>query len=120
VPYPELHEKLAPVDSARYDSRHAPPPCLEGTRMSVLSRLHEWARSPSPTSSVFWLSGTAGTGKTTIAKTFCDQVARAGFLVASFFISRQDEARRDPGDIVRSLAYDLATYDWSRAQAVWK
>jgi hypothetical protein len=87
--------------------------------MSVLTRLHDWARSPSPAFSVFWLSGTAGTGKTTIAKTFCDEIARAGFMVASFFISRQDEARRKPDNIVRSLAYDLAAHDWSRAQALW-
>jgi hypothetical protein len=87
--------------------------------MSVLDRLHEWARSPSPALSVFWLSGTAGIGKTTIAKTFCDEITRAGFMVASFFISRHDEARRKPVNIVRSLAYDLATHDWSRAQAIW-
>jgi hypothetical protein len=113
-----LYTALVPVDSARYDSRYAAPGCLEGTRISVLSRLREWVRSPSAFS-VFWLSGTAGTGKTTIAKTFCDEIARAGFMVASFFISRQDEARQDPGNIVRSLAYDLATHDWSRAQAIW-
>jgi hypothetical protein len=115
----DLHKRLAPVDSARYDSRYAAPGCLKGTRISVLDQLHEWVRSPSPAFSVFWLSGTAGTGKTTIAKTFCEEVARAGFTVASFFISRQDEARRDPGNIVRSLAYDLATHNWSRAQAIW-
>jgi hypothetical protein len=113
-----LHTALAPVDSARYNSQYAPSGCLEGTRMSVLARLHEWARSP-PAFSVFWLSGTAGTGKTTIAKTFCEEIARAGCMVASFFISRQDEARRKPENIVRSLAYDLATHDWSRAQAIW-
>jgi hypothetical protein len=114
-----LHKRLGPVDSARYDSRYAAPGCLGGTRISVLDQLHKWVHSPSPAFSVFWLSGTAGTGKTTIAKTFCDEVARTGFTVASFFISRHDEVRRDPGNIVRSLAYDLAAHDWSRAQAIW-
>jgi hypothetical protein len=40
-------------------------------------------------------------------------MANEGFLGASFFISRQD-----PRNIVRTLAYDLALSDWSRAQAV--
>jgi tRNA A37 threonylcarbamoyladenosine biosynthesis protein TsaE len=118
--YLGLYEKLNPVDSARYDSREAPLPCLKGTRTKVLNRLREWAYSSSPELSVFWLSGTAGTGKTTIAKTFCDDVAREGFMISSFFISRQDKARQDLCNIVRSLAYDLAIYDWFRAQAIWK
>jgi hypothetical protein len=50
----------------------------------------------------------AGTGKTTVAKTFCDRMARDGKLGASFFISRRDAARMDPSNIVRTMAYDLA------------
>jgi hypothetical protein len=68
---------------------------------------------------VFWLAGTAGTGKTTIAKTFCDQMALEGILGSSFFISRQNEARRDPHNIIRSIAYDLAVLNPYRAQSIW-
>jgi hypothetical protein len=113
-----LHEKLSPIDSARYNSRYAPPGCLEGTRTTVLNKLRHWALSP-PSFGVFWLAGIAGTGKTTIAKTFCDQMADEGILGASFFISRQNEARRDPFNIVRSIAYDLAILNTSRSQSVW-
>jgi hypothetical protein len=69
--------------------------------------------------SVFWLAGTAGTGKSTIAKTFCDEMALEGVLGSSFFISRQNEARRNPHNILRSIAYDLAVINTSRAQSVW-
>jgi hypothetical protein len=117
--YLGLYKKLAPVDSARYNSRYAPPGCLEGTRITVLNKLREWALSPSPSFGVFWLAGTAGTGKTTIAKTFCDQMALEGVLGATFFISRQNDARRDPHNIVRSIAYDLAILNTSRARSVW-
>jgi hypothetical protein len=46
-------------------------------------------------------------------------MAREGFLGASFFICRQDETRRYPRNICRTLAYDLAFSDWSHARAVW-
>jgi hypothetical protein len=85
----------------------------------VLRILHDWVHSAWPTFGVFWLSGVAGTGKTTIAKTFCDQLALEGTLGSSFFISRQDEARRDLNNIVRTVAYDLAILNGSRARSVW-
>jgi hypothetical protein len=113
-----LYEKLSPVDSALYNSYSAPSGCLQGTRTAVLEILRDWALS-SATFGVFWLAGTAGTGKTTIAKTFCDQMASEGILGASFFISRQDEARRDPRNIIRTLAYDLAALNTCRVQSVW-
>jgi hypothetical protein len=90
--YTGLYKKLTPVNSARYNSRYAPPGCLEGTRIAVLNKLCDWALSPL-SFGVFWLAGTAGTGKTTIAKTFCDQMANEGILGASFFISHQNEAQ---------------------------
>jgi predicted ATPase len=111
---------LVPVDSARYNARNAPPGCLEGTCSSVLSLLHDWSRISSPEFGVFWLFGTAGTGKTTVAKTFCDQLALEGTLGSSFFICRRDETRRDPHNIIRTLAYDLAVLNASRAQSVWE
>jgi hypothetical protein len=114
-----LYKELKPIDSARYNSKNAPPGCLEGTRSSVLSLLLNWSRVSSPEFGVFWLSGTAGTGKTTIAKTFCDQLALEGTLGSSFFISNQDETRRDPHNIIRTLAYDLAVLNPSRTQSVW-
>jgi hypothetical protein len=110
-----LYEEIEPIDSARHNSRHAPLGCLEGTRTSALALLHDWARSCSPAFGIFWLSGMAGTGKTTIAKTFCDQLALEGTLGSSFFISRQDKARQDLRNILRTLAYDLTLLNASRA-----
>jgi hypothetical protein len=115
----DLYEQLKPVSSASYNSKYAPHGCLEGTRTSVLKLLHDWSHKPFPEFGVFWLAGTVGTGKTTIAKTFCDQSAREGCLGATFFISRHDDSRRDPHNIIRTLAYDLAILNPSRAQTVW-
>jgi hypothetical protein len=103
-----LLDSLKPTLSARFDSGSAPSGCLEHTREDVLGKLHEWINQHSTCLSIFWLAGMAGTGKTTIAKTLCDQLTQSGKLSASFFASRQATERRDPANIVRTFAYDLA------------
>jgi hypothetical protein len=55
------------------------------------------------------LSGLAGTGKSTITKTFCQRVSSDDhFLLASFFASRNSAERRDPYRILQTFAYQLA------------
>jgi hypothetical protein len=64
-------------------------------------------------SCVFWMNGLAGTGKSTIARTLCWQLADRGLLGASFFVNRQDQARRDASNIVRTIAHQLAVHQHS-------
>ena len=66
-----------------------------------------WAKGPQDRH-VFWLNGLAGTGKSTIAQTFSDMVAKAGILGASFFCSRDYLDRRELKNIFPTLAYQLA------------
>jgi hypothetical protein len=66
--------------------------------------------SPSSSMSIFWLAGLAGTGKSTILKTFCQRVSRdESFLLTSFFASRNSAERRDPDRILHTFAHQLAT-----------
>jgi hypothetical protein len=84
--------------------------CLEDTRVALLAKLDEWRASPD-SAPFFWLNGLAGTGKSTIARTFCQRVASSGaapVLLASFFISRQSADRRSAVNIVHTIAYQLA------------
>jgi hypothetical protein len=60
---------------------------------------------------VCWISGGAGTGKSTIATTVCETLEKEGLLACSYFISRQSDGRHDARGIVRTLAYDLAQTD---------
>jgi hypothetical protein len=63
---------------------------------------------------IFWLSGMAGTGKSTIAKTFAqslDGPKPKDYLGASFFCSRDDEKRSNDHLIIPNIAYQLAQYD---------
>jgi hypothetical protein len=83
--------------------------CMENTRVQLLADIMSWAESPtSPV--VFWLNGLAGTGKSTIARTMCNQFAEKDLLGASFFMSRQVEERRLAPTIIRTIAYQLARH----------
>jgi hypothetical protein len=81
--------------------------CTPGTRVALLGDLLTWATS-SDSSCLFWLAGLAGTGKSTIARTFCERLNERGLLGASFFISRDQSDRREATNIVRSIAHQLA------------
>jgi Cdc6-like AAA superfamily ATPase len=74
--------------------------------------MFSWLSEPSSSSSsmsIFWLAGLAGTGKSTIIKTFCQRVSSNNdFLLASFFASRNSSERRDPYRIVHTFAHQLA------------
>ena len=66
-----------------------------------------WTKNPQERH-VFWLNGLAGTGKSTIAQTFSEMVAKAEILGASFFCSRDYLDRRELKNIFPTLAYQLA------------
>ncbi|PPQ73256.1 hypothetical protein CVT24_009971 [Panaeolus cyanescens] len=87
--------------------------CHPGTRVSILSLLEEWTLSKTLNiedgiTPMIWLHGSAGVGKTAIAKTFAERLQGLGRLAASFFFWRADEGRSDDRNLVSTLAYQLA------------
>ena len=66
-----------------------------------------WAKDPRE-KRIFWLNGLAGTGKSTIAQTFAEMVAKDGTLGASFFCSRDYADRSELKNIFPTLSYQLA------------
>lgn len=79
----------------RFEPKHTT--CTKGTRVD------------SPASSpVYWISGMAGTGKTTIARSLCDELNANGELTASVFCSRLKPPCRDARSIIPSITYQLA------------
>jgi hypothetical protein len=103
-----LEKKLSPVHLARYDARDSPRGCLANTREDILLKLQSWAEEECSGLSIFWLTGLAGTGKSTIAKSFCEWLASRHKLLLTFFASRQDAQRRDPFGIAHTFAYELS------------
>src|ERR1700750_1878551 len=81
--------------------------CTENTRQQILNKLMEWALCIGGPI-FFWLCGMAGTGKTTIAYSFCELLKRNGLLAASFFCSRTLEETRDIKAVFPSIARELA------------
>ncbi|UKZ55218.1 hypothetical protein TrVGV298_009037 [Trichoderma virens] len=90
----------AELDS--YATQHADE-CLPGTRVEILHRVTEWATSLRG-KCIFWLSGMAGTGKSTISRTLAKdfekkkaiihllpQVQASGFIRIRVFITSRPE-----------------------------
>lgn len=60
---------------------------------------------------VFWLNGSAGTGKSTIASTVAKMFSQQGILGATFFCSRDDALCSNEKLIFPSIAYQLAHFN---------
>jgi phosphoglycolate phosphatase-like HAD superfamily hydrolase len=103
----ELLKLLAPVKTAFHDRAGAPSPCLEGTRVQLLEDVARWMADTND-KTVFWLTGVAGTGKTTVAKSIADMASKKEYLVVTFFFSHTSADRRDHTKVIPTLAYQLA------------
>ncbi|KAG9122789.1 hypothetical protein FRC07_000678, partial [Ceratobasidium sp. 392] len=104
---------LNPAKTARYDSIVAfqlgRGGCSPNTRRLVLQKLHDWANDPNG-SKVYWMNGMAGTGKTTIAYSFCTKLEESHQLAASFFCTRSLPECRDVSRITTTIADQLAYF----------
>ena len=82
--------------------------CLPDTRVDLLHEIYKWAdgeHSPG----LFWLSGLAGTGKSTVAKTVAAHYHAKRQLAGSFFFSRGGGDVSHAGMFVTSIAVQLAS-----------
>ncbi|CAE6479318.1 unnamed protein product, partial [Rhizoctonia solani] len=104
---------LAPARLATYDSTLSTEInrcfCTAGTRENVLSQLDSWSRDHA-TPNLYWMNGMAGTGKTTIAASFCGALEERKKLAASFFCTMAAPECRQVKRIIPSIAYQLARY----------
>ncbi|EUC54755.1 vegetative incompatibility protein HET-E-1 [Rhizoctonia solani AG-3 Rhs1AP] len=105
--------QLNPSMSARYNSAEAHVvqrrECTANTREQVLLDLNAW-KDKSGGENVCWMSGMAGTGKTTITYTLCSSLDQSYELGASFFCTRSLPACRDVKLILPTIAYQLARF----------
>ena len=76
-----------------------------------------WAADDGDTS-VYWLNGMAGTGKTTIAFTFSQILDNIRALGASFFCSHLDTDSSNANLIFPTLAYKLARHSTAASNAL--
>ena len=95
-------------------------PCTEGTRVDIIEKIMAWANETDPAKapSVYWLTGLAGLGKTTIAYTICKRLEEeAKVPFTSFFCSRQLDSKNSKL-LVTTLCRNLAELFSSYASQV--
>lgn len=100
--------------------------CHPATRVDLLHEIYDWARHPH-SKSIFWLSGWAGIGKSTISRTVAEWAAGQGGLGgvdlgASFFFKRGEgdrgSASRFFPTITRELVLKIPGLDTLVAEVV--
>ncbi|KAF2196171.1 vegetative incompatibility protein HET-E-1, partial [Delitschia confertaspora ATCC 74209] len=80
--------------------------CLSNTRTDLLGDILQWAKNKN-SKPVFWLSGMAGTGKSTIARTIAELFSKQGQLGASFFFKKGEGERGNASRFFSTVARDL-------------
>jgi hypothetical protein len=102
------HEFLPCAEGAAFDSfedEHQAR-CHPDTRIELLRHIENWADDPHG-KSIYWLSGLAGTGKSTISRTIAQSFADQGKLGASFFFKRGEGERGNASRIFTTIAAQL-------------
>ena len=79
---------------------------LPNTRTELLYHIREWAKDKNG-KPIFWLSGMAGTGKSTIARTVAQSFAHQGQLGASIFFKKGEGERGNATRFFTTIARDL-------------
>ena len=91
--------------NSRYNDHK--PICLEKTRVEILQEMELWSLNPDG-EFIYWLSGSAGTGKSTIARTVATTLEKDKRLGASFFFSRGGGDIGKASKFFTTLAFQLS------------
>ncbi|KAK1231363.1 hypothetical protein PQX77_005525 [Marasmius sp. AFHP31] len=105
-----LADYIVPTALHSSKSRNTRTGCLKGTRVNIIDSLTRWVEDPSKKHRVCWVHGGAGVGKSAIAQTVCENLARKSQLAASFFFSRNDGQRSTLDKFFATISHQLATH----------
>jgi hypothetical protein len=102
----EIIQRLRPVHGSRLlaslNGR-----CAKDTREDILQEINAWVANTKTLSSVCWIRGKMGTGKTAIVRTIADRLKDQGLLGCAYFVSR-DGASTDPRRMIQTMTFELS------------
>ncbi|KAJ3791997.1 hypothetical protein GGU11DRAFT_595812 [Lentinula aff. detonsa] len=111
-----LSQKAVAGASHNAEQRYPLPNCHPGTRTQILEILKEWITNDHKSTSIYWLYGAAGVGKSAVAQTIAETFEKHTVngipetrLAASFFFSRTDPSRNNLSSFFTTIANQLAT-----------
>ncbi|KAJ7431599.1 hypothetical protein FB451DRAFT_1486595 [Mycena latifolia] len=79
--------------------------------LDILDGIRGWLSVPSDTGNVLWLSGVAGSGKSTISTTVSETYRDLHRLGAFLFFDRNDRSHSHPDGVLRTIAYQLGHFN---------
>ncbi|OCH90174.1 hypothetical protein OBBRIDRAFT_835237 [Obba rivulosa] len=106
-------QTLVEANAASFDETRT---CLPDTREGDLERILHWVDNKSAYG-VYWLTGVAGCGKSTISHTLAKRLDDSHRLGASFFFSRTRDLD-DPQLFCTTIAHQLTRYSPALRQAI--
>src|SRR5258706_4018392 len=106
-----LFRRLKPVETGY----HRNLCCMDGTRQSLLNQITDWVVNKSGQEHVlqknaYWIYGSPGIGKTSLAHSICASLHKRSHLAAAFFCRRDDPNLSEPMNILPTLIHELAIH----------
>ncbi|KAJ7439632.1 hypothetical protein B0H11DRAFT_1614010, partial [Mycena galericulata] len=94
--------------------------CAPDTRVDIQTDIMRWlSPEPSNRERIFWITGIAGSGKSTLSATIVDNLGQKHTPVAAqFFISRNIPETIDPAKIIPTIAQQLAESSSAAARII--
>jgi len=80
---------------------------VEGTREAIIQEILDWLKKVTKSSSILWLRGPVGHGKTALEFTIAEICRNEGLLIGSFFFSNQVANCADGSLLFTTLAAQL-------------
>src|SRR5258706_1765445 len=104
-----LFRRLMPVKTGY----HRNLCCMDSTHQSLFNQITDWVANKSGQENglqrnAYWLCGSPGIGKTSLAHSICANLHKLDHLAGAFFCQRDDPNLSDPLNILPTFIYKLA------------
>lgn len=105
-----LHKQCSLSAQLNAKERLNPPRCAAATRQTIIQNIEDWINTShysEVASSLFWLNGGAGVGKSALAQTLADKFHKRDLLAAAFFFFKSDASRNNGDQLIPTLVSQL-------------